>query len=153
MLSWREKQKRFFAESKFEFTQDQRIIDWGKNSSIWMYGDVAYFINKLICVNDINQAEKILIIINTRINVDDLKKLLSDIKSQLASADICLSVNKFLLYSNQNNFTLTDDYDQALNEFVKDIFNNASITYYFVKDLKGKHFNFASPTTQFYISY
>ena len=48
--------------------------------------------------------------------------------------------------------TLHSNYDISLFDFVQDIFQTYKIEYFYEKDL-GDKFNFASPTTQFYITH
>ena len=145
--SWREKQKSFTTE-KVEFIQDQRILDFFSKSPVLTIGDVEYFQDKLN-ISTKEQYNQCLAIINKKTSNFELVDLLQHLKN---INRVCLSINKFLIYTRSNYNNVVEDYDQALLDFVKTIFKNRDIKHYFVKDLKGDHFNFASPTTQFFIT-
>ena len=71
----------------------------------------------------------------------------------LDSSKICISINKFKIYSKDCSQNTKEDYDLALYDFIYNEFINSKIRYFYVKNLKGDSFNFASPTTQFFIDY
>lgn len=146
-MDWRQKQKTFFLDKNFEFQQDQRILDWAKNNTVNMQGDVTYFKDKLAISED---SDNFLCIINHRMELQELFTLLKSIYNKQFNR-ICISINKFLLYTNIDNEKMIDNYDQSLEMLVKSIFFDYSIKYFFVPELKGKHFNFASPTSQFFL--
>ena len=58
-----------------------------------------------------------------------------------------------MIYSNIGDKNSIDDYDQALYNLILNIFVESKIEYFFIKNLKGDHFNFASPTSQFFFNY
>lgn len=145
MSSWREKQKAFIP-GEVELLQDQRILDFFGKLPVCGMGDVNYFRNKLNLVQQ--PVHQSLVIINEETSDMELAQLLQPIKK---IDRVCVSVNKFLIYTNSNNNQVDDDYDKALLHFIENIFQGRRIDHYFVKGLKGHHFNFASPTTQFFI--
>tara|TARA_R110000803_G_scaffold170054_1_gene233141 strand:+ start:242 stop:682 length:441 start_codon:yes stop_codon:yes gene_type:complete len=145
MTSWREKQKAFIP-GEVELLQDQRILDFFGKLPVYCMGDVDYFQDKLNFVEKpVHQA---LAIINEETSDRELVQLLHPIKK---IDRVCVSINKFLIYTNSNNKQVDDDHDTALLHFIENIFEGRRIDHYFVKGLKGHHFNFASPTTQFFI--
>ena len=109
---------------------------------------MEYFQDKLN-ISTKEQYNQCLAIINKKTSNFELVDLLQHLKN---INRVCLSINKFLIYTRSNYNNVVEDYDQALLDFVKTIFKNRDIKHYFVKDLKGDHFNFASPTTQFFIT-
>ena len=146
-ISWREQQQNFSSE-KVEFIQDQRILDFFDNSPILGMGDVEYFKNKLNISNK-EQYTQCLTIINAKTSDIELFSIFDCLKN---ISKVCLSINKFLIWTPKNNEKVAEDYDQALFNLIQSIFKNKKIKHYFVKGLKGRHFNFASPTTQFFIT-
>jgi hypothetical protein len=147
VLSWREQQKTFFAEKDIEFEQDQRIIDWLVNATTYAHGE-NYFDKYFSRTVHINEAEQALIFIKIMINVETLTKLLS---SFVSVPRVCISINKFLIYTDTFE-DVNEDYDLALLDYIKSIFVNRTIEYHYIPNVKGAHFNFASPTTQFFIT-
>ena len=145
MISWREKQKAFIP-GEVELLQDQRILDFFGKVPVYSMGDVNYFQDKLNLVQ--KPGKQALAIINKETSDKELGQLLHPIKK---IDRVCVSINKFLIYTNRNNEQVDDDYDMALLHFIENIFEDKRIDHYFVKELKGHHFNFASPTTQFFI--
>ena len=132
-INWISRQKTFFEEPH-EFKQIQRIKDFfktTKNAPTKLLGATAYFNSYFK-----NQVTK------------HPKQQLKSIKAPC----ICVAVNKFRLYSTKNSKTLHSNYDISLFDFVQDIFQTYKIEYFYEKDL-GDKFNFASPTTQFYITH
>jgi hypothetical protein len=147
VLSWRDQQKTFFAEKNIEFEQDQRIINWLDNTKTYVIGD-DYFNNYFSPVANISEAEQALIFIKNKINQQVLKHILS---SFINTPRVCVAINKFVIYTNTFN-DVNEDYDLALLDFIKSIFKNRTIDYHYIHNVKGDHFNFASPTTQFFIT-
>ena len=145
MSSWREKQKAFIP-GEVELLQDQRILDFFGKLPVYGVGDVDYFRDKLNLVQQ--PVHQSLAIINEETSDTELAQLLQPMKN---TDRVCVSVNKFLIYTNSNNNQVDNDYDKALLNFIQNIFQGRRIDHYFVKGLKGHHFNFASPTTQFFI--
>ena len=146
--SWREQQQ-LFSKEKVEFIQDQRILNFFDQSPILGIGDIEYFKNTLNIVNKKNKCNQCLTIINKKTLDLDLIKLLKELKN---IKKICISINKFLIYTQSNNKNIVDDYDEALLILIKKVFKNRNIEHHFIKNLKGDSFNFASPTTQFFIT-
>lgn len=144
-LSWRDKQKQFLV-NQIEFDQDSRILSWINNSPTYFWGDVSYF-KPYATETNINSASQALLIFNEQILTSDVENVL---KSIVHIPKICIAINKFLIIPNKV-FDYNDDYDIALLEFVQHIFPNKHIDYYYNKHVKDTNFNFASPTTQFYI--
>jgi hypothetical protein len=149
-LSWRDRQKKFFANSNtIEFEQDQRIIDWLDTSKkTWVYGE-TYFDNKVQLTNNISTAEQALLFIKNAKNinvVEHLCKFLVDVPR------VCVAINKFVIYTDDFKNDFNEDYDLALLEFIQSIFVNRKIDYHYIPNLNGSYFNFASPTTQFFIT-
>ena len=146
-LSWRDQQKTFFADSNIEFEQDQRIIDWLDTSKkTWVYGE-TYFNNKVQLTNDISTAEQALLFIKNSTNI---KTVEHTCKSLIHIPRICIAINKFVIYTENFN-NVNEDYDLALFEFIQSIFVNRTIDYHYIPKVNGSYFNFASPTTQFFI--
>jgi len=144
---WRQQQLNFATE-KVIFAQDQRILDFFDESPVLGIGDVEYFKNKInICVK--KKYKQCLAIINQKISNVELVNLFQSLKNV---DKICLSINKFLIYTESNYLCIIEDYDLALLELVKENFKDRNIKHYFIKNLKGDSFNFASPTTQFFIT-
>ena len=144
-VNWRETQKAF-ASSKVELLQDQRILKFFGKVPTYGVGDIDYFKDKLNFTE--KPKDQALVIINKETNDIKLAKLLRPLNHV---KKVCVSINKFLIYTNKNSTQVDDDYDRALLHFIENIFEHRHIDHYFVKDLKGHHFNFASPTTQFFI--
>jgi len=147
MNSWRETQKSFVSE-KVEFVQDQRILDFFDNSVVHAVGDVEYFHDKLN-IKESDSYTQALLIVNTPTSNLELTVMLESIKN---IDRVCVSINKFLLWTQTNRDDVTEDYDTALLELIKSIFKNRNVQHFYVKGVKGRHFNFASPTTQFFIT-
>jgi len=148
-INWISRQKTFFKEPH-EFKQIQRIKDFfntTKNAPTMLLGDTSYF--DAYFNNKVTTApEQVLFVCNTATSLNEFKKQLQSIKA----TRICIAVNKFRLYSTQNSNTVNSNYDISLFDFVQDIFKDSRIDYFYEKDL-GDKFNFASPTTQFYITH
>jgi len=149
VLSWRDQQKTFFANSSIEFEQDKRIIDWLDTSKkTWVYGE-TYFNNKVQLTNDISTAEQALLFIKTTRNINVVEHLC---KSLIDVPKVCVAINKFVIYTNDFKNNFNEDYDLALFEFIQSIFVNRKIDYHYIPKVNGSYFNFASPTTQFFIT-
>lgn len=152
---WREKQKKIFL-GDVEFEQDQRIIDYFeiKDTPTLGYGPISYFSNKIRFVKNLEFYKQALLIFNQKIEKKILLYFIKSLKKKmLNNSKICITINKFLVYSAYPAMDLNDDYDIALYDFLANEFKNSKIKYFYVPNLKGNHFNFASPTTQFYINY
>jgi hypothetical protein len=146
-LSWRQQQKTFFAEKNIEFEQDQRIIDWLVNTKTFVMGD-GYFDKFFQRIDKIDEAEQALIFIQNPISSTNLKLLLTPL---IDVSRLCIAINKFIIYTDVFE-NINEDYDTALLDYIKSIFKNRTIDYHYVPNVKGSHFNFASPTTQFFIT-
>jgi len=147
-LSWRDRQKTFFADSNIEFEQDQRIIDWLDTSKkTWVRGE-TYFDNKIQLTTDISTAEQALLFIKTSTNIKIVEHIC---KSLIHIPRVCIAINKFVIYTDTYS-EVNEDYDLALLEFIQSIFVNRKIDYHYIPNLNGSFFNFASPTTQFFIT-
>ena len=144
---WRIQQQKF-ANEPVEFKQDKRILDFFDNKPIRGIGEVEYFRNRLNLTEETN-CTQVLLVVNALTYYKDLIKMLKDINGYDKS---CVSINKFFLWTDHYNPTVDVNYDMALLALVQKCFPNKSIEHFFVKDLGGSHFNFASPTTQFYIT-
>jgi hypothetical protein len=152
---WRETQKKFFVED-VEFEQDQRIINYFKIKDIPTlgYGSISYFSNKIKFVKNLEFYKQALFIFNQKIEKNYLFYFVRKLKNKMINnSKICIAINKFLIYSAHPSLYVNDDYDIALYDFFANEFKKSKIKYFYVKNLKGSHFNFASPTTQFYIDY
>lgn len=145
--SWREQQKTFFAEKNIEFEQDQRIIDWLVDTKTFVMGD-NYFDKFFQRIDKIDESEQALIFIQNTTSSTKLKLLLS---SFISIPRVCVAINKFVIYTDKVE-DVNEDYDIALLDYMKSIFKNRTIDYHYVPNVKGSHFNFASPTTQFFIT-
>jgi hypothetical protein len=146
-LSWREQQKTFFTEKNIEFEQDQRIINWLDNTNTYVFGD-NYFDQYIQRVQQIDEANQVLIFVKNIISGESLQKLLQPIVN---IPRVCIAINKFVIYTDVFE-NINEDYDIALSDYIKSIFKNRTIDYHYVPNVKGSHFNFASPTTQFFIT-
>ena len=147
-LSWRDRQKKFFADSNIEFKQDQRIIDWLDTSKkTWVYGE-TYFNNRLQLTTDISTAEQALLFIKNTESINVVEHLC---KSLIDVPRVCIAINKFVIYTDNFN-NVSEDYDLALFEFIQSIFVNRTVDYHYIPNVNGNFFNFASPTTQFFIT-
>ena len=147
-FSWRVRQKTFFAESDIEFEQDQRIIDWLDSSKkTWVYGE-TYFNDKLDLTKDAKNAEQALVFVKTLMNIKTVEYLC---KPLIDIPRVCVAINKFLLHTTEVN-NVAEDYNQALFDFIQHIFKNRKIDYYYLSEDNGTYFNYASPTTQFFIT-
>lgn len=145
--SWRDKQKTFFNEKNVEFEQDKRILDWLDCSKKTYYsGDVKYFRNRTE-IATIDQAEQALIIINSLTYINSLRTSCTVVQNV---PRIALAINKFFIFS-LTGTECNDDYDIALLDYITELFPNRKITHFYEPNVKGTHFNFASPTTQFFI--
>ena len=146
-IGWRLQQQKFF-NADVEFLQDRRILDFFGLLPVLCIGDVEYFKKKLNTYKQ-KKDDQCLIIVNKKIKNTELVKLLKKYRN---FKRLCVSINKFCLYTTKNNSKIVDNYDTAILNLVKSIFYNREIEHRFVKGLKGIHFNFASPTTQFFIT-
>ena len=145
--SWRDKQKTFFSEKNVEFEQDQRILDWLDYSKKTFYaGDAKYFRHRTEAV-PINQAEQAVVIINGLTYINALRTSCNIVRNV---PRIALAINKFLIYS-LTPMECNDNYDIALLDYITELFPNRKIAHFYEPNVKGVHFNFASPTTQFFI--
>lgn len=152
---WRTTQKNFFLED-VEFEQDERIINFfvNKNIPTYGYGQISYFSNKINFVENLQSYTQALLIFNEKIEKDDLKNFIKKLKNLIINNSIiCIAINKFQIYSKKSSLNFIEDYDLALYNFIYDEFQNSIIKYFYVKNLRGDSFNFASPTTQFFIDY
>ena len=146
-LSWRDKQKQFLI-NKIEFEQDTRILNWIDNSILtYFQGDVSYFKQHAPETINIDDAEQALLIFNSETQTSDLEDIL---KAIVKIPKICIAINKFLIVPDKT-FDCNSNYDVALFEFVQNIFANKDVDYYYNRNVKDAKFNFASPTTQFFI--
>ena len=156
MTTWRLTQQRFFKEP-VEFEQDQRIKDFFsktlKEPTI-SYGDVSYF-KEINFSNEYKKYNQCLLIFNRIIEKSLLIDIIENYKSKNLNnnSKVCICLNKFLIYSDIGDKNSIDDYDQALYNLILNIFVESKIEYFFIKNLKGDHFNFASPTSQFFFNY
>ena len=148
MSSWRDTQKAF-AKEDVEFAQDKRILDFFDERAVYGVGDVGYFKDKLNMCEVPQNATQALAIINEPTSDLELLNVLECTKS---IDKVCVAINKFIIWTPYNKPDVSDNYDQALLDYIQKIYNNRTIEHFFVKDLKGNHFNFASPTTQFFIT-
>ena len=153
MTSWRRTQQRFFKEP-VEFEQDQRIKDFFSKTlkePTLSYGDVSYF-KEINFSNEYKKYNQCLLIFNRIIEKSLLIDIIENYKSKNLNnnSKVCICLNKFLIYSNIGDKNSIDDYDQALYNLILNIFVESKIEYFFIKNLKGDHFNFASPTSQFF---
>jgi hypothetical protein len=156
MISWRLTQQRFFKEP-VEFKQDQRIKNFFSKTvrePTFSYGDVSYF-KEINFSNSCKKYNQCLLIFNHLIETSLLVDTIKNFKYEKFNdnSKICICINKFLIYSNIGDKNVENDYDQALYNLISNIFVESKIKYYFVKNLKGDHFNFASPTSQFFFNY
>jgi hypothetical protein len=155
LKDWRSTQKKFFKES-IEFEQDQRIINFFVNKGIPTYGhgEISYFLDKINFTENLQTYPQALLIFNKKIEKNELKNFIQKFKSKIIDdSKICISINKFQIYSKKSSPNVDEDYDLALHNFIFQEFVNSKIEYFYVKNLEGDSFNFASPTTQFFIDY
>jgi len=145
--SWRKKQQSFFVEKNIEFQQDQRIINWLVNTNTYVIGD-EYFNKYFQRTDDVIDAKQALIFIK---NYTSSKYLEQKLTPFINITRVCIAINKFVIYTDTIE-DVNEDYDVALFDFIQSIFKNRIIEYYYVPNVKGSHFNFASPTTQFFIT-
>jgi hypothetical protein len=155
-MSWRLRQLKFFSESVI-FEQDARIKSFFKNSATedtFYHGDIDYF-KEIKFSKKKKRYNQCLLIFNKLIEKDSLIKILKKYKNKKLNkgAKVCICINKFQIFSNNSDKKIKDNYDQALYNIIFDIFFNCKIEYFFIKNLKGDHFNFASPTSQFFFKY
>lgn len=156
MSSWRlTQQKRF--KSPVEFQQDSNIKSFFSKTlkkPTYYYGDVEYF-SVINFSNKHDKYDQCLLIFNKLIEKNAFIDIVQECKYKKLNnnSKICICINKFLIYSLQGDKNAVDDYDQALYDIISSIFNYSQIDYSFIKNVKGDHFNFASPTTQFFIQY
>jgi predicted CopG family antitoxin len=145
---WRITQQKY-SKDPVEFVQDQRILNFLNNGSTKGLGDVAYFKDKLLSAGEDQSYEQLLCIINQKISKSQLIENLNGLRKE---KNIFLSINKFWIYTETDDPTIVEDYDQALFDLVKGIFDSHKIKYYSIDRDKGDNFNFASPVTQFHIT-
>ena len=146
---WRDKHTKHFS-TEIALLQDQRVLDFLDLSlPTWLYTKDTFFINTFNSV-DIAEAKQSLIVINVSTNINDLTFLLSS--AELQKHPVCLVINKFLLFTNEKNPSINDNYDMALLEYIELLFPNRTIDYSFIPEEDGKQFNFVSPTSQFFIT-
>ena len=152
---WRTVQKSFFKED-IELEQDQRIINFFANKDVPTYGhgQISFFLNKINFIENLKSYRQALLIFNRKIEKNDLKNWVKKLKNIIIdNSIICISINKFQIYSKRSSLNLNEDYDIALHDFISAEFKNSKIKYFYIKNLKGDSFNSASPTTQFFIDY
>lgn len=151
---WRATQKNFFQDD-VELEQDQRIINFfDKIIPTYGYGQVSYFLDKINLVDKLQNYCQALLIFNEKIEKNKLKNFIQQFKNKIVdSSKVCIAINKFQIYSKNSSPNFNEDYDLALYTFISDEFRNSKIKYFYIKNLKGDSFNFASPSTQFFIDY
>ena len=150
VTAWHKTQKSFVAEET-EFLQDKRILDFFDDQPIYGIGAIQHLRGKLNIVtkDDPQSYTQALAMINVPTSDIELFYGLECIKD---IEKVCVAVNKYVLFTKSNKDNITEDYDQALLEYITTMFPNRNIEHFYVKDVKGHHFNFASPTTQFFIT-
>lgn len=147
--SWRNRQKTLFVAEDIEFEQDQRIIDWLDSSKKTYISGDNYFDNKVTRTSDTKQAEQALLIFRQFTNIKTVEIFC---KQVVHVPKVCVTINKFLIYTNKFNEDIDENYDIALLKFMQSIFLNRKIDHYYIENDNGSYFNFASPATQFFIT-
>lgn len=153
-MHWREQQVNAFNQP-ISFKQDVELIEYihlHNYTSALAQGDVDYFQNYINFV-DHGPVEFCIYILNEKFSWDDLASKINYIieKDLVANGIIYLSINKFLAEPAKTAYGFNDDYDLAIGEYVKKHINASIENYYYKSDDCGQYFNFAHPTTRFYL--
>jgi len=153
-MSWREQQVNAFNQP-ISFKQDVELIDYihtHNYTSALAHGDVDYFQNYINFV-DHGPVEFCIFILNKPFSWEDLANNINYIieKDLIADGVAYLSINKFLAELPKTTYNLNDDYDLAIEDYVKKHINASIENYYYKSDDHGQYFNFAHPTTRFYL--
>lgn len=156
MTTWRIRQQKFF-KGPIEFEQDFRIKNFFSKTlkePTDYYGDISYF-KEINFSKSYKKYNQVLLIFNELIEKSSLINIIENYKNNKLkrNSKICICINKFLIYTQTADVSVVDDYDQALYNIISNIFKDSEIKYFFEKNVKGDHFNYASPTTQFFIDY
>jgi hypothetical protein len=133
--------------------QDYDLIQFVTNNNIKAVkylGDCSFLKSVLkrnlpdpkICVFLVNQPFKFSELINT---------CNQEIKNMLPNSFFYLAINKFLAIPEPQE-NVTDDYDDAIHEYIKNNINCNIIKYYNGKDDYGQKFNWGHPLTRFYFT-
>ena len=153
-MSWREQQINAFNQ-QVSFKQDIELIDYihfHNYTSALAQGDVAYFQNYINFI-DHGPVDFYIYIINEKFKWENLANNINLIleKDIVTNGVLYLSINKFLAEPTTVVYNLDDDYDLAIEEYVKKYINASIENYYYEPNDNGRHFNFAHPLTRFYL--
>jgi hypothetical protein len=153
-MHWREQQKIAFLEP-VEIQQDHDLLTFINKSAYTRAigrGDVDYF-NQAIEIVEHGPVDFCIYIQNSPF---DFYQLADDVNHVIANeltpgAMIYLAINKFYAEPVSYNHPVSDDYHQAIQEFVSREINADIIDYQFQPEDDGSYFNFAHPLVRFYL--
>ena len=153
-MSWREQQINVFNQ-EVSFKQDIELIDYihcHNYTSALAHGDVDYFQNYINFV-DHGPVDFCIYIINEKFKWEDLANNINLIleKDLNNNGVLYLSINKFLAEPTLIAYNLNDDYDLAIEEYIRKYINADIENYYYNSIDNGQYFNFAHPLTRFYL--
>jgi hypothetical protein len=135
--------------------QDYDLVAYMRHNNIteaYGYGDIEYFSDYITFVEHATKFG--IMIINTSCyNFIWLKDTINDILQNKIQNDgvLYLAINKFLAYHVVQNSTNKDNYDLAIEEFIRINVNATIDSYQYEPNDCGQSFNFAHPLTRFYL--
>lgn len=153
-MHWRDQQVNAF-DQPVSFKQDVELIDYIRSqnyTSALAQGDVDFFCNYINFVKQ-GPVNFCIYILNEKFKWDELANNVNIIieKDLVVNGIVYLSINKFLAEMPKTTYNLNDDYDLAIEEYVKKYINASIENYYYEPNDNGQHFNFAHPLTRFYL--
>jgi hypothetical protein len=153
MLTWREQQLSWSTES-VSIHQDQALVNYIQSNCIQsaiIHGD-QFFSQYLIKVEH-GPVDFVIWIENKPFDFDQLIADINlEIDTHLAKNGVLyLSINKFLCVPKQYNNTLSENYEDAILEYVRDNVNAKIEKYLPNRNSTGDQFNWTHPLTRFYL--
>lgn len=144
-----------FFHDAFRIRQDQELIDLlhkYKFSKAKGYGSVGYFRQFLNFVQD-QPVDFCMFIINEPIDFELLCNYINHVirHDMNSTGYIYLSVNKYLITARCYSEELSEDYDQAIKQFVEQRVEASIETYWACGLDSGNKFNWIHPLTRFFL--
>ena len=153
MLTWREQQLSWSTEPVV-IHQDQELVNYIQSNCIqsaMVHGD--QFFSQYITKVEHGPVDFIIWIEN---KLFDFDRLIADINLQIntrltKNGVLYLSINKFLCIPKQYNNMLSENYEDAILEYVSDNVNARIEKYLPDRNSTSDQFNWVHPLTRFYL--
>ena len=134
--------------------QDYDLLQFIVNNgigSVKYLGDADFL--KPIIQRESNNPTICIYIANQNFKFDTLLAQCNlELRTMPNNSFLYLSINKFLAHAEPTTHVLSDDYDDAIFEYVKNKMQFPIIKYYNGKHDYGQKFNWLHPLTRFYFS-